>query len=88
MGSSNKFEYFTSLNYKSSFDYKNVHASSAFDFSLGTTYNVSKNLSVSLKGENLFDKSTQSLNVDATTNEIFASKDYDRVVSLTLKWVF
>jgi len=88
MGKYNKFTYFTSLNYKSSFEYKGVHASNAFDFSLGTTYNISKNLNLSLKGENLLDKSTQSINVDAITKQYFTSKDYDRNVSLTLKWVF
>ncbi|WP_428023793.1 TonB-dependent receptor plug domain-containing protein [Arcobacter sp.] len=88
MGRTNNFEYFTSLNYKSAFDYTNVHVSSAFDFSLGATYNISKNMSLSLKGENLLDKSTKSLNTNEITKEVFATKDYGRSVNMTLKWVF
>jgi iron complex outermembrane receptor protein len=88
MGKYNKFEYFTSLNYKSSFDYTSVHVPSAFDLSLGATYNITKDLSLSLKGENLLDKSTQSLNTNVTTKEVFATKDYERSVTMTLKWVF
>ncbi|WP_428026837.1 TonB-dependent receptor plug domain-containing protein [Arcobacter sp.] len=88
MGRTNNLEYFTSLNYKSAFDYTNVHVSSAFDFSLGATYNISKNMSLSLKGENLLDKSTKSLNTNEITKEVFATKDYGRSVNMTLKWVF
>ena len=88
MGRYGKFEYFTSLNYKSAFNYTSVHVPSAFDLSLGGTYNITKDLSLSLKGENLLDKSTQSLNVDGTTSKVFASKDYERNVTMTLKWVF
>lgn len=88
MGVYNKFEYFTSLNYKSAFNYTNVHVPSAFDLSLGATYNITKDLCISLKGENLLDKSTQSLNKDITTNKVFATKDYGRNVTMTLKWVF
>jgi iron complex outermembrane receptor protein len=88
MGKYNKFEYFTSLNYKSAFSYKNVHVPSAFDLSVGTTYTITKDLSLSLKGENLLDKSTQTLNTDGTTSKVFATKDYGRSVNMTLKWVF
>lgn len=88
MGRHNKFDYFTSLNYKSDFRYTNVYVPSAFDLSLGGTYNISKDLSLSLKAENLLDKSTQSLNTDATTSKVFATKDYGRNVTMTLKWVF
>jgi|TARA_R110002033_G_scaffold414_1_gene4041 iron complex outermembrane receptor protein len=88
MGEYEKFEYFTLLNYKSAYNYKDVHVGSAYDVSIGSTYNVTKNLSLSLKGENIFNKSTQSLFYDASTKKDFALKDYGRSVTMTLKWVF
>lgn len=54
--------------------------------SLGVTYYITPDLSVSLKGENLFDKSTQSVYSDNGTNVTF--RDRDRNFGLTMKWVF
>ncbi|WP_419769469.1 MAG: TonB-dependent receptor plug domain-containing protein [Candidatus Marinarcus sp.] len=88
MGEYGQFEYFSSLIYKSDYSYNDLKISAAYDFSLGTTYHITKNLSVSLKGENLFDKSTQSLFIDASTNSDFAFDDYGRNVNMTLKWLF
>ena len=88
MGSYNKFDYFTSLIYKNAYTYKNVHVKNSYNLNLGTTYNYSKDLSFSLKGENLLDKSTQSLYTDGFPGTSFSLKDEDRKISFSMKWVF
>jgi len=89
-GSYNKFEYFTSLIYKSSFNYYNVNIKDSFDLSLGATYNFTKDFSCSIKGENLLKKSTQSLysyGISPVTN--YSLKDnVERSFYFSLKWVF
>ena len=86
MGTYNSFEYFSSLIYRNSYYYGNSKVSSSVDMSLGVTYYITPDLSVSLKGENLFDKSTQSVYSDNGTNVTF--RDRDRNFGLTMKWVF
>ncbi len=86
MGEYGKFEYFTSVIYRNSYSYLGLDVDSSYDLSLGASYNVDKNLKVSLKGQNLFDNSTQSLYVDSGTD--FAFDDYGRSAILSLKWMF
>lgn len=88
MGEYDKFEYFTSLIYRNGYSYKDINVRASYDFSLGTTYNISKNLKVSLKGENLFDRGTKSLYQEGFPVSNFALEDSDRVVSLSMKWIF
>jgi iron complex outermembrane receptor protein len=87
MGEYGKFEYFTSLIHRNGYSYKDIDVRASYDFSLGTSYNISKNLKVSLKGENLLDKGTKSLYSTGLSNN-FALEDSDRVISLSMKWVF
>lgn len=86
MGKIGNLEYFTSLVYRNHYYFHGMKVSSSADMSLGATYNFTHDVSLSLKGENLFDKSAQSVFSDAGTN--IALKDRDRNVILTLKWVF
>lgn len=86
MGEYGKFEYFTSVIYRNSYSYLGLDVDSSYDLSLGASYNVDKNLKLSLKGQNLFDNSTQSLYVDSGTD--FAFDDYGRSAILSLKWMF
>jgi iron complex outermembrane receptor protein len=88
MGSYGSFEYFSSIIYRNGYKYLNVDVDDSFNFSLGTTYNISQNTSISLKGENLFDNSTESLYKEGLLGNDFAMEDYQREVTLTMKWVF
>lgn len=86
MGEYGNFEYFTSVIYRNAYTYIDANVDDSYDFSLGSSYNVNKNLKISLKGENLFDSASQSVFNDSGTNFIF--DDYERSVTLSLKWVF
>lgn len=86
MGEYENFEYFTSVIYRNAYTYVDVDVDSSYDFSLGTSYNVNKNLKISLKGENLFDSASQSVFNDLGTN--FILDDYERRVTLSMKWIF
>ena len=86
MGEYDKFEYFTSVVYKNAYSYKDIKVDASYDLSLGVSYNINKNLKVSLKGENLLDNSTESLYADSGKD--FAFDDYERSATLSLKWIF
>ncbi len=90
MGEVGKFDYFTSLIYKNGYQYKTVVVDDSYNLNLGVTYHFSKNLSSSLKGENLLNKSTQSLYKDGLfdTGTNFALDDYQKEITLSMKWVF
>lgn len=86
MGEYENFEYFTSVIYRNAYTYLDVDVDSSYDFSLGTSYNVNKNLKISLKGENLFDSASQSVFKDSANS--FILDDYERSVTLSMKWIF
>lgn len=86
MGEYENFEYFTSIIYRNAYTYLDVDVDSSYDFSLGTSYNVNKNLKISLKGENLFDSASQSVFKDSANS--FILDDYERSVTLSMKWIF
>ena len=86
MGEYVNFEYFTSVIYRNAYTYLDVDVDSSYDFSLGTSYNVNKNLKISLKGENLFDSASQSVFIDSGNK--FVLDDYERSVTLSMKWIF
>jgi vitamin B12 transporter len=86
MGEYDKFEYFTSLIYRNAYTYSDLNVDASYNISLGTSYNINKNLKISLKGENLLDSSTQSIFTDSGNN--FVLDDYERVFSLSMKWMF
>lgn len=88
MGEYKDFTYFTSLIYRNSYTYSDVKVDSSFNLSLGSTYNITKDLSFSAKGENLLDKSTSSLYEVNFDTSYFAIEDYQRKVTFALKWVF
>lgn len=88
MGEHKEFTYFTSLIYRNSYKYYDVNVDASYNLSVGSTYNLSKDLSLSIKGENLLDKSTSSLYQVGFASSDFALEDYQRKVTLSLKWVF
>ena len=91
MGSYDQLDYFTSLIYKEGYNYSNFEVKDGFDLNAGTTYNFNKNLSLSLKGENLLNKSIKSLYVDRSnllTPTSFSLRDDERAYLLTMKWLF
>jgi vitamin B12 transporter len=86
MGEYDDFEYFTSLVFRNSYTYLNVDIDDSYDFSLGASYNIDKNLKISLKGENLLDNASQSVFKDSGNS--FVLDDYERSATLSLKWIF
>lgn len=91
MGSYEQFDYFTSLLYKDSYTFSNFEVKDGFDVNAGATYNYNKNLSFSLKGENLLNKSIKSLYANRTnlaTPTYFSLRDDERAFLLSMKWLF
>lgn len=89
MGNYDSFEYFSSVIYRNSFGYYTyASVDDSYNFNLGVTYNISKNLSLALKGENLFDDSTESIYQEGIAGDYFALKDYQREITFSLKWMF
>jgi outer membrane cobalamin receptor len=98
MGAYEDLSYFSSLIYRKGYAYddpsKNIYVgvADAFDFSLGMRYNFSEDISLSIKGENLFEKATQSLYTYVAfpppSSEHFSFYDYEKRVSLSLNWRF
>ena len=91
MGSYDQLDYFTSLIYKEGYNFSNSEIKDGFDVNAGTTYNFNKNLSVSLKGENLLNKSIKSLYSDKTNLSAptyFSLRDDERAFLLSMKWLF
>lgn len=88
MGSFENFEYFTSLIYRNSYKYENVYVQDSFDFSLGTTYNYSQDVSLSIKAENILDKSAESLYSEGLSSKYFTLDNNERKITLSVRWVF
>lgn len=88
MGEYESLEYFASLIYRNNYKHLDVTVPKSYNFNMGVSYNVSPDYSISLKVENLFDKSTQSLFQEGLTQTSFPIKDYQREVTLSMKWVF
>ncbi|MCW8838747.1 MAG: TonB-dependent receptor [Thiovulaceae bacterium] len=87
-GEYDSFEYFTSLIYRKKYNYLGISVDDAYNFNVGTTYKVSKDISVSLKAENLFDKSSESLYKEGFNDADFPLRDYKREITLSTRWVF
>lgn len=98
MGAYEDLSYFSSLIYRRGYAYDDpsqgiyVGVADAFDLSLGMRYNYSEDISLSIKGENLLEKSTQSLYAHISfpppSAEHFSFYDYEKRVSLSLGWRF
>lgn len=90
MGSYQKFDYFTSMIFKEGYKVSNLTVDDGYDLSAGVTYNYTKNLSFSLKGENLLDNAIKSLYKDSTNtaSPYFSLADQERTYMLTMKWLF
>lgn len=88
MGKEGRVDYFASLIYKNDYKYYDVKVDESFNLNLGLTYNYSKNLSFSIQGKNLLNKSTSSLVNNGLSNQNIALEDYDRSVVFGLRWLF
>lgn len=88
MGEYNQFEYFTSLIHRNSYNYNDIYVRASYDFNLGAAYNISKNLKVSLKGENLLDRGSKSLYQESFPVSNFALEDSERKITLSMKLIF
>lgn len=91
-GKINKYEYFTSLVYKNSYQYSGVNVKESFNLNVGARYNYTKNLSFTLQGNNLLNKPTKSLFADSSggaNNIVYESdEDYDRSITFGMRWLF
>ncbi|AHJ11848.1 TonB-dependent receptor plug domain-containing protein [Sulfurospirillum multivorans] len=88
MGGYQKFDYFTSIIYRNGYEYLGLDIPDSFDMSFGVTYHVTKDLSYSLKANNILDRSTQSLYFTNLGSGFFALDDNDRSVTFSIRWVF
>ena len=88
MGGYQKFDYFASVIYRNGYEYLGLDIPDSFDVSLGVTYHVTKDLSYSIKANNILDKSTQSLYFTNLGTRFFALDDNDRSVTFSFKWAF
>ena len=91
MGGYKAFSYFASLIYRESYSYMDVEADASYDLSLGLQYDYSKDITFNIKGENLLEKSTQTFYTDHSNSsyaEVFAFEDYEKRLSLSLRWKF
>lgn len=88
MGGYQKFDYFTSVIYRNGYDYEGLTIHDSFDMSLGVTYHATKDLSYSIKANNILDKSTKSLYFTNLGTRFFALDDNDRSVTFSFKWAF
>ncbi len=91
-GSFEKFEYFSSLIHRCAYSYYDVDVDESHNFNLGVTYKYSKDISLSLKAENILDDSTKSLYKEGLSQDAsvgnFALEDYEPKVTFSTKWVF
>lgn len=94
MGKYQNIDYFTSLIYKNSYEYLGVDIDDSYNLNLGFTYYHTKNLSFSLKGENLLNKPTASLfsassfSFSGLNSENISLDDYERKVLFSMRWLF
>ncbi|MDD3342704.1 MAG: TonB-dependent receptor plug domain-containing protein [Sulfurospirillaceae bacterium] len=88
MGGYQKFDYFTSLIYRNGYDYLGLSIPDSFDMSLGIAYHFTKDLSCSIKANNIFDRSTKSLYFTNLGMNFFALDDNERSVTFSFRWVF
>ncbi|RXJ88735.1 TonB-dependent receptor [Arcobacter sp. CECT 8983] len=94
LGKYQNIDYFTSLVYKNSYEYLGVEVDDSYNLNLGFTYHHTKNLSFSLKGENLLNEPTASLfsassfSLRGLNSENIALNDYERKVSFAIRWLF
>ena len=90
MGSYQKFDYFTSLVFKDGYKISNLTVDDGYDLNAGITYNHTKNLSFSIKGENLLNNAIESVYKDSSNvaSPYFSLADQERTYMLTMKWLF
>lgn len=88
MGKYENIDYFASLIYKNSYKYLDVDIDDSYNFNLGFIYHHTKNLSFSLKAENLSNKSTASLFNNGIGGENISFEDYERKVTFAVRWLF
>lgn len=65
-----------------------VDVDASYDLNLGATYYFSDDLSLSIKGINILDKSTESLYKDGFPGDDFAFEDHGKNFNVSMKWVF
>lgn len=92
MGQYKKIDYFSSLIYKNRYSYLDLTVPNSYNLNMGATYHYTKNISFGLQGNNLLNKPTKSLATDKSlglsNQKNIAFSDYDRSVSLNIRWLF
>jgi iron complex outermembrane receptor protein len=88
LGTFEEFDYFGELIYKSGYKLQRIDIKDGYDVNIGATYNISKDLSLSLKGENIFAKGIKIPYKNYATGEYKALKNNSPKTILTMKWNF
>lgn len=83
-GEVDKYTYFISLLYKDQGEQNNIKFNKAYDLSLGSSYNISKDISISFKAENILDKSTQSQFFNFSNTSVITQDDYGKKIYFSL----
>ena len=87
-GTFEKFDYFGELIYKSGYKLQGIDIKDGYDVNIGVTYNISKDLSFALKGENILAKGIKVPYKNYSTGEYKALKNNSPKTILTMKWNF
>lgn len=88
-----KFDLFNELIYRSGYSYNfsptlKVDVDDGYDYTMGITYHPMKDLTLSIKGENLFNKAIDTAYPIPAKSIVEYSSPFDRVVRVGIKYVF
>lgn len=87
-GSFDDFDYFGELIYKRGYKIENIKIKNGYDVNIGVTYNLTKDLALLLKGENIFSKGSKIPYKNYLTNEYKVLSNNQPKALLSLKWQF
>jgi iron complex outermembrane receptor protein len=86
------YSYFLTLIYKNAYSYYATDVDESYNLNIGSTYKISEDISLSLKAENIFDDSTQSLHKQGLSPDPsvgnFSVEDYEPKITISTEWVF
>lgn len=83
------FSFYEELIYKQGYSYySSVELDDSFNLSLGLKYNITKNLEIDFKAENILDDDMDILYLNYTDYSLFKIPNSTRTYSATIKWMF
>ena len=88
LGVVDTFNYFGELIYKSGYQIDNLRIKGGYDVNIGLSYNISKDLSKSVKGENIFSKGIKIPYKNYANGDYIALKNNHPTTIFTIQWSF